>query len=137
MQTFLPFEDFRECAKVLDNKRLYKQILEARQILDTLQGKSKGWINHPIVKMWKGYEDALRVYMSFMFDEWAQRRWGEYIYVESDANVPPMHSFPRWLGDKELHKSHRSNLLRKSEEHYSQYFEKDLPNDIPYKWVME
>lgn len=32
MQTFLPTPDFLETAKILDNKRLNKQIVEAYQI---------------------------------------------------------------------------------------------------------
>ena len=31
MQTFLPYADFVECARVLDDKRLNKQIVEAEQ----------------------------------------------------------------------------------------------------------
>ena len=59
MQTFLPYPDFQKTAQCLDNKRLGKQRVEARQIISTLEGKSNGWRNHPAVKMWKGYEDCL------------------------------------------------------------------------------
>jgi len=33
MQTFLPYKDYVQCAEILDNKRLNKQILESYQIL--------------------------------------------------------------------------------------------------------
>jgi hypothetical protein len=37
MQTFLPYADFAECARVLDDKRLGKQRVECLQILKALQ----------------------------------------------------------------------------------------------------
>jgi hypothetical protein len=51
MQTFLPYKDFDQCAKTLDNKRLNKQILESYQILKVLsnQSSSGAWRNHPAV----------------------------------------------------------------------------------------
>ena len=39
MQTFLPYPSFSQCAKVLDNKRVQKQLLECTQILDILLNK--------------------------------------------------------------------------------------------------
>lgn len=44
MQTFLPFPDFARSAKVLDNKRLGKQRIEAKQILEINILKSKEFI---------------------------------------------------------------------------------------------
>jgi hypothetical protein len=45
MQTFLPFKDFDQSAKALDNKRLNKQILEGYQILKVLSNDDPraGW----------------------------------------------------------------------------------------------
>lgn len=37
MQTFLPYKDFAECARVLDDKRLGKQRVECLQILNALR----------------------------------------------------------------------------------------------------
>jgi hypothetical protein len=62
MQVFLPYEDFYKTAKCLDYRRLGKQRVEAYQIIRTLTGESKGWVHHPVVKMWLGYETALMVY---------------------------------------------------------------------------
>ena len=66
MQTFLPHSNFRKTARYLDYRRLGKQRVEAYQILNVLTGKSKGngWKNHPAVKMWKGYENALKLYLN-------------------------------------------------------------------------
>lgn len=46
MQIFLPYKDIYKTAEALDKRRLNKQILECRQILNALYGKSKGWANH-------------------------------------------------------------------------------------------
>lgn len=65
MQTFLPYEDFTESARVLDYKRLGKQRVEGLQLIqiilrkkeiiptptDKLGRKKKGFWNHPVVKM--------------------------------------------------------------------------------------
>ena len=59
MQTFLPYKSFRKTALCLDNKRLGKQRVETLQILRALTGyynQSGAWLNHPAVKMWRGYE---------------------------------------------------------------------------------
>ncbi len=54
MQTFLPYPDFAESARVLDNKRLGKQRVEVLQILNVLTDSTrKGWRNHPAVAMWR------------------------------------------------------------------------------------
>jgi mRNA-degrading endonuclease YafQ of YafQ-DinJ toxin-antitoxin module len=133
VNTFLPHSDFRKSAKVLDNKRLYKQIVECKQILNILLDKTdkKGYRNHPIVAMWKGYEDALFVYQMEMFKEWAFRRWGFEVKVD---NSPKKYKIPEWLGREDFHKSHQSNLLRKDKEHYSKFF-KNVSDDLPYVWV--
>ena len=51
MQTFLPYANFEDSAKVLDWRRLGKQRVEADQILNIISGKTEklGWRNHPPV----------------------------------------------------------------------------------------
>jgi len=62
MQTFLPYSDFSRTVSCLDKKRLWKQTIEAREIIQILEGKESCWKNHPAVKMWIGYVDALKSY---------------------------------------------------------------------------
>lgn len=50
-----------ETARALDPKRLRKQIIECRQILDALNGKT-AWNNHPCVLQYRGYEGWLDNY---------------------------------------------------------------------------
>jgi hypothetical protein len=142
MQTFLPYKDFVKSARCLDNKRLGKQRVEAYQILNALTCPvSRGWINHPATRMWMGHEGALWVYASCVCDEWVRRgysndkmkknlsRIGKKLSKRSSWNLVP----PSWLGRREFHASHRSNLLRKDAEWYGRFGWKE-PSDLEYVW---
>jgi hypothetical protein len=85
LQTFLPYPSFQESAKVLDNKRLNKQIIETLQIYRTLAGDSVAWKNHPAVLMWKYHHVALLQYGIACYQEWMRR------YVESERNGNVFH----------------------------------------------
>lgn len=50
--TFLPECSYADSFLTLDKKRLNKQLVEAYQIHKALSGKTKGWRNHPVTKMW-------------------------------------------------------------------------------------
>lgn len=137
MQTFLPFPDFVKSAEVLDTLRLGKQRVETLQILNGLLG-SGGWTRHPASRMWKGHEGALLAYQEAICLEWAKRGGKDTCFEKSKAlagNIPL--SVPPWWGREVLHRSHRSNLLRKLPEHYGPYFEEDLPADLPYHWPVD
>ena len=132
MQTFLPLPSMGESVRCLDNKRLGKQRVEAFQILKALNGDYKttgGWVNHPATKMWRGYEDALTFYKDLCIEEWIRRGF------KNTMDWSKVHSFklPPWFGREDIHASHRSNLLRKERDHYSQFNWKE-PDDIPYVW---
>ena|ERR1051326_8000535 len=136
MNTFLPYSNFDECARVIDNKRLWKQILEAdgliRLILD--QKVKSHWRNHPCYKMWQNHPKALTLYRNIFVNEWMRRRlflppFINLINQEEQANE----WFPSWLGNKTLHLSHQSNLVRKNPECYRKFFP-DVPDNIPYYW---
>lgn len=105
MQTFLPYPDFNESARALDDKRLGKQRVECLQILQTL---AKGpiqrsltreygfkynpqegvftrrtpWYNHPAVRMWRGYEYRLTCYAICICEEWQQRGYADTCMVK-------------------------------------------------------
>lgn len=139
MQTFLPSPSYDESARVLDNKRLGKQRVETKQILLALPKTEGGWINHPATKMWRGHEISLCQYGLAMCWEWQRRGYKDSLYdffaaalaqYEEDGRtfLPPP-----WLGEDEVHASHRSNLLRKDREFYSQYGWAES-DDLPYVW---
>lgn len=131
MQTFLPLPDMGESVKVLDNKRLGKQRVEALQILNALQGKSRGWRNHPAVRMWEGYEDALSTYHNLCILEWVYRGFRNNMRLMEEVGGHPV--MPDWFGIPEFHASHRSNLLRKDPGFYG-WFGWAEPDNMPYYW---
>lgn len=125
MQTFLPFKDFEKSAEALDNKRLFKQIVECKQILKAIADPSYGWQHHPAVLMWKGYYGYLRKYQREMLQEWIERRWNDGIHPNQhlflDRESLYYSQEPPWLGDERVHSSHRAMLYRKDPEHYKQF----------------
>ena len=132
MQTFLPHPDFEKSIKTLDYRRLGKQRVEAFQILNILlnRNKSQGWKNHPAVLMWKGYENALKLYLNLCITEWVSRGYKNTMKLE---RIRSKVIFPPWFGKRKFHSSHRSNLLRKDKKHYSQFKWKEKSN-LPYVW---
>ena len=132
MQTFLPYKGFRLSAQTLDYRRLGKQRVEAYQILNVILERTdtKGWRNHPITKMWVGYENALKLYFNICVDEWIKRGYNKHMLLEEITGDVV---YPHWLGNDLIHSSHRANLLRKDKEFYSQYmWIEDSSN--PYCW---
>ena len=132
MQTFLPYPSFTKTFKTLDYRRLGKQRVEAMQILNILLNRTKrpGWRNHPIVRMWAGYENALKEYLNKCIDHWVDRGYNNNMLHEViDGDIV----YPSWLGNDLFHSSHRANLLRKDKEFYSQYMWTE-DSDSPYAW---
>ena len=144
MQTFVPLtSSYEDIAKTLDRARLNKQALEGWQVLMTLleldpQGNHrvpKGWVNHPAVKMWRGHEVALYLYVKAMVDEWVSRGYKSTIgdkakqtmltAIEKGLVSPSYSTPPRWMVDADMYRkvasSHRTALLSKDYEWYSQF----------------
>ena len=133
MQTFLPYPSFEETAHTLDWRRLGKQRVEGLQILNIISRPAYvgAWMNHPAVKMWRGYDNALKLYVNTMIREWKRRGYQNTLQCyELDGAEMIM---PWWLGDSRFHDSHKSNLLRKDPNYYRQ-FGWDVPDDLPYFW---
>ena len=134
MQTFLPYPDFGESARCLDDVRLGKQRVEAYQIVRTLDGVTSGWRHHPVVKMWRGFEGALVDYGLATCREWTARGRADTVHDKLLVHERPLpHPLPPWLGDPALHASHRSNLLRKDPAWYGRFGWSEGP-DLPYVW---
>jgi len=127
-------------ARQLDNKRLFKQALEGWQILMNLteldpQGNHRepaGWSNHPAVKMWRGSELLLFIYIMAMIKEWKARGFKTTLddKLLSTVTVAKFNNrlgtaTPAWMRNHELFQdiasSHRQALLVKHYEHYSQF----------------
>jgi hypothetical protein len=137
MNTFLPYPDFDECAGVLDNRRLNKQIIEAYQIFRANLGVTKGWRNHPATLMWKDCLMLLSIYHQACVREWQRRGRmhslsGHLMLLGYDIDWTTQY-LPTWLGNEKLHASHRSNLLRKDPVWYGKFGWMES-NDMEYWW---
>lgn len=159
MQTFLPYPDFLKSLMVLDYRRLGKQRVEAKQLLkglvalgvatpdhvhmenllvqtefqenwEKIVGKTSGWVNHPASKMWVKNPGALAVYHDVSLLAWTARGYNNGMLPVS---IPGRHKLPDWFGSEEFHASHRSNLLRKAPEWYSNFGWTE-PHDLEYIW---
>ncbi|MEQ4302674.1 MSMEG_6728 family protein [Plantactinospora sp. B6F1] len=147
MQTFLPYPDFGQTARSLDQLRLGKQRVEAIQVLRGLVRPGYGWRHHPAVKMWAGYEEALVRYGLDICAEWvstgrADTCAGTLVAdlaagcglstVRRQDELAAAGELPPWIGRDDLHLSHRSALLRKDPVHYGPIFG-EVP-EVPYVW---
>ena len=133
MQTFLPFSSFVKSARVLDYRRLGKQRVETKQLILALTQPHYGWKNHPAAKMWAGYVPLLAEYGRVVCQEWRDRGYNDTLLDFFHDYTEKVREAPGWLGDEEFHASHRSNLLRKDLEFYSQWGWTE-PVDLPYVW---
>jgi hypothetical protein len=140
MQTFLPYADFKQSAKVLDRQRLGKQRLECYQLLNSItrlkNGENyKGWTNHPCRKMWHNHTNALVEYGVVVCDEWISRGYKDTLkpriqeYYDNHAT----HDYPKFVGMESFHISHRSKLIQKKPEYYESLFP-NTPNNLEYIW---
>jgi hypothetical protein len=148
MQTFLPVADFADSARLLDSPRLGKQRVETLQILRAIELPDYGWANHPAVLMWRGRTPALVAYGLAMARVWQERGFadttarqiGEFapeVVDRSQDELAAAGLLPSWLGDEELHRSHRSNLIAKDPVFYRERFAERFgaePDDLPYVW---
>lgn len=160
MQTFLTDTDsFETIAHHLDNKRLHKQTLEGWQCLLTMarlnpdgsDKTTKGWANHPVVRMWRGHETALVAYLSATYFEWRARGYKstllEKMYATYDLavkleRISPEYTLPTWMLDAEYYarlcSTHRTALLCKHYDWYKQFgWPEDTgvaPSTYTYAW---
>lgn len=148
MQTFLPYESFESSAEVIDKKRCWKQVVEAAQIIDVLEGRKVGWANHPAVKMWVGHTPELKFYFN-EFLHVSKQEHGintKYEMFELKDFLPRqiVHDsveliMPWWMGNEDFHRAMRARLIEKDRDYYLPLFPDDEGfNNGKYFWpVME
>ncbi len=147
--------DLKKCAKSLDFKRLGKQRVEAKQIIEAIEfGKSK-WMRHPASKMWKDHLIPLKIYHNYMVREWVERGYNntlplydvkeeEYSVIKTKFDgtktillpAETEKTFPWWFGWEPFINSHKASLLRKDPTFYSSFHTKELEfyTDKGYLW---
>lgn len=110
-----------ETAQALDKRRLNKQIVECKQILDALDG-AKAWSNHPCVLQYRGHKEWLRLYKHFLESFVEYREFGTDM-AKDDMRVynhtcflmtPPFHT-------EEYFDQMKRRLYTKMPEHYNQW----------------
>lgn len=117
MQIFL-IGNVLETAKCLDKKRFNKQIIEVKQIISAIEGKTKSWRNHPVTIMYENDLNFLRYY-----------KWCLVAYKENRMEDAQWFSDrcertkPDFLKDCEWYFENMKNrLYTKNKEHYLKYF---------------
>jgi hypothetical protein len=141
---FIIVPDIYKTASLLDQKRLCKQRLEARQIINILESYDKtgiflkAWSSHPATRTWIGYTNHLKVYFNIICREWIKRGFKQtmelYNIDESPYNIVPInfdgrsisfdqsmvnqYSFPIWISFYPFYMSHQASLCRKDPKFY-------------------
>lgn len=140
MQTFMTRTSFTGTAEDLDNARLGKQRIEALQTLRQIAFGEGGFENHPANLMWQYNPMSLAAYGLVICNEWTFKRGfldtrGAELRRTVQSLVEAGHSpgDPAWIKDKDVIRSHRSNLVRKNAERYGKLFP-GTPDDLPYLW---
>ena len=104
-----------ETAKALDSRRLNKQIIECRQILDAINGKTKAWANHPCIIQYRNHVEWLTAYelclKSYMRGNDAQALIAN---VYANMKRPNFHT-------QEYLDNMKRRLYTKNNEHYKQF----------------
>ena len=104
-----------ETAMVLDKKRLNRQIIETKQILDALFGESEAWNRHPATLQYDEFEQWLLEYRGCL---WNYRRGDlEAAQMHSqlaDSIRPPFHT-------EEFFNQMKRRLYTKDNNHYAQW----------------
>lgn len=153
MNTFIPTDNIFDCPKYLDKRRCFKQLLESYQILNILDGKSTGYKNHPVIRMYEDNRDFLQWYYNIFYEYCVNVHMINIKKLPPPSLLPQMMIYPIWWGYYPLHKSHLQNLKRKSIEEYEKHNTTNLANilisqiygnydnlewkNIPYIWPVD
>lgn len=124
MNTFLPFTSYALSAQHLDDRRLFAQLKECKQLWAAIHFESKGWVNHPAARMWRPYTEEFLSYWRAILLETIKRgkvnpealaSWRRYV---DSIDIPLLRARPWWLDHPPIYVSHRSNLYRKDRVFY-------------------
>jgi hypothetical protein len=121
VNTFIIDLCFKKSAMALDRTRLWKQVIEAKSILNTISGIKSGWANHPAVQMWRGYDECLKYYYNCHLEEWIKRGYKNNTQSFYEINKSKL-VYPYWSKLDLFINSHRASLLRKNPSFYEGKF---------------
>jgi len=95
-----------ENKNIIYNKKIYKRkdVKLPNDIIGTT-----GFVYHPVIKMWIGFEDALSHYINCHIKEWINRGYKNNMYIIDHSDY---FEIPQWV-NKTSFKLHKSMLLQK------------------------
>lgn len=102
MNVFLPFPDYFPSIKELDKRRF----------INTLEGNSDGWKNHPATVMYRGHINSLKQYYNICL-EYCISFWKINVVKLKPCDIIGPIEHPKWLGFPKFHSIMRANLVRK------------------------
>jgi len=141
MQTYITKFGFINTATSLDDARLAQQRYDALDLLNQVVYGEGDYEKHPATYMWQNNPRGLVAYGISMCTEWTFGRGFD------DASVYPelqkisldleggewSRENPPWKYDKDLIRSHRSNLLMQDRSYYGKTFH-GAPDLMPLLW---
>lgn len=114
----------------------YKRVELPSEFWKVVEVEKPGWVNHPVTRMWRGYEWALLKYQMAITKEWQHRGHYDTCFPKTfklffASGLETKEELPPWFGVKEFHRAHKSNLLRKDPKFYGPIF-RGIPDNLPY-----
>ena len=116
MQVFTPYPRPFACAACLDSRRLNKQIIECKQILAAIRGKSQAWKNHPVTKQYREHTEYLEAYMKCL-----ECYKAEKIDLALQYNEKAIANKPDFLTE-EFCNQHKRRLYTKNNDFYALFY---------------
>jgi hypothetical protein len=134
VNTFLVCSDFRKSAERLADKHLFKQAVEAKQIINIYEQGKKGFSNHPAAVQWKGHLDALKLYFNCHLEEINRR--GKWDTEMKSFAIPDESSIvlPWWVKCPHVWYSHSAALYSKQDWNYSHLSYPAFYKQFGYFW---
>lgn len=142
VNTFLPLPSISKSWALLDKRRYLKQLVEATQIINALEKLEKneivkGFVNHPAVRMWKGYIPGLKYYFNLGRAIWIQKG---HTFAHPQYSIVEEIVLPWFIGWKDFHYSHMASLMRKEPNFYYPLFSSLCPilnQERGYIWPVD
>lgn len=148
--------------KKLDFRRLGKQRLEAKQLIDILKMidngedvSNVGFSSHPVTQMWIGYTNALKAYYNLCLQEWIDRGYNntmkkydidETKFINREVKFDGIkttfisedteYSFPPFASFKPFILTHKAALYKKDPNFYAGFLNDELEPyvNLGYLW---
>lgn len=127
--------DFKKTSNELDSKRRFKQLVEARQIINTIETNAKAWSNHPCTLSWKNNLNALKYYYNCFYDSLQNFDLKNFSKYEIKGAIV----FPWFLFFEPFVYSNRAMLYKKMPNHYTRdkYYFPESYMPVGYFWPVK